>query len=204
MTKKYAPATNRNRQPILEILKQNIPTQGNILEIASGTGEHSLFFAPEFATQQWIPSDRQPECLDSIKAWQKDYAQNNLQPPLLIDVMTKGWYKSLISQQIKTIVCINMIHITPWESYLGLMEGAENILPVDGIVYLYGPYKIDNQHTAPSNEEFDRSLQIRDSSWGVRNLEDVVSVANDRGFILKQKVAMPANNFSLFLQKTTS
>ena len=201
MTKKHAPATNRNRQPILEVLKEIIPQTGNILEIASGTGEHSLFFAPHFPQQEWIPSDKQREYLESIQAWRRDCPTDNLQQPMMIDVMKKGWYETLLSRQIKVVICINMIHIAPWLAYLGLIEGAKEILPVKGIVYLYGPYKVQNQHTAPSNEEFDRSLQIQNSTWGVRNLEDVVSVAKENNFVLEKKVSMPANNLSLVFRK---
>ena len=202
MTKKYAAATARNRQPILEVLQTIIPDHGNILEIASGTGEHAYFFAPNFPQQQWIPSDKQSEYLESIKAWQADCPTDNLQLPLSIDVMTSNWYESLLSQGIKTIICINMIHIAPWLAYLGLMTGAKKILPSNGIIYLYGPYKVNNQHTALSNQEFDRYLKSQNSSWGVRNLEDVVCVANDNGFILENKVSMPANNLSLIFRKS--
>ena len=202
MTKKYAPATARNRQPILNVLQTVIPRDGNILEIASGTGEHAYFFAPHFSEQQWISSDRQKECLESIQAWQQDCPSNNLQPPLSLDVMTSNWYKPLMSQGIKAIICINMIHITPWLAYIGLIQGAKEILPSKGIIYLYGPYKIQNQHTAPSNEQFDHYLKSQNSSWGVRNLEDVVSVAHAHGFVLEKKVAMPANNLSLIFQKS--
>jgi hypothetical protein len=204
MTKKYAAATSRNRQPILEVLQTLIPQDGNILEIASGTGEHAYFFAPHFPTQQWIPSDRQSECLESIKAWQEDCPSDNLQLPLSIDVMKPNWYQPLLNQEIKTIICINMIHISPWLAYLGLIEGAKEILPHQGIIYLYGAYKINNQHTAPSNEEFDRYLQSQNSSWGVRDLTKVVSVANENGFILEKKVTMPANNFSLIFRKSSA
>lgn len=201
MSKKYAPATNRNRQPILEVLKEIIPSSGNILEIASGTGEHSLFFAPNFPQQEWIPSDKQKDCLDSIKAWKRDCPTDNLQQPITIDVMKPDWWKPLLSKEITVVICINMIHIAPWLACLGLIEGAKKILPVNGIIYLYGPYKVQNQHTAPSNKEFDRYLQIQDSEWGVRNLEDVVSVANDNGFVLEKLVNMPANNLSLVFRK---
>lgn len=201
MTKKYAPATNRNRQPILAVLKEVIPPSGNILEIASGTGEHSLCFAPHFPQQEWIPSDKQRECLESVQEWRKDCPTNNLQPPIMIDVMAKQWYTSLLLRGIKAIVCINMIHIAPWLAYLGLIEGAKEILPVQGVIYLYGPYKIDDRHTAPSNQEFDRYLQMQDSAWGVRNLEDVVAVANNHSFVLEKKIPMPANNFSLVFRK---
>ncbi len=203
MTKKYAPATNRNRQPILEILEQIIPDKGNILEIASGTGEHSLFFAPHFPEQKWIPSDKQSECIASINAWKEDCPTENIEVPLCIDVIKKLWHQPLLSRGIKVIICINMIHISPWSAYLGLVKGAKEILPINGLVYLYGPYKINNQHTALSNQEFDRYLQTQDGTWGVRNWEDIESIANDNNFVLENKITMPANNFSLILRKSS-
>lgn len=199
--KKYAQATLKNREPILNILKQFIPNQGNILEIASGTGEHSIFFALDFPQQKWIPSDRASECLASIKAWGEDYPHDNLQSPLTLDVMEKDWFLPLQSQDIGAIVCINMIHISPWEACLGLFAGAGQLLPKDGIVYLYGAYKVNNQHTAPSNEEFDRYLRSQNPLWGVRNLEDVEKVAHNCGLELRHTIPMPSNNFSLIFLK---
>jgi (2Fe-2S) ferredoxin len=201
MTKKYASATEKNRQPILEILKKSIPPTGNILEVASGSGEHSLFFAPHFPQQKWIPSDKEKECLDSIKAWRQDCLTDNLQSPLMIDVVESNWYQGLTNENINAIVCINMIHISPWETCLGLMTGAGKILPPDGILYLYGAYKINNQHTAPSNQEFDWYLRSQNSAWGVRNLDDVVEVAEKKDLIFEKKVSMPSNNFSLIFRK---
>lgn len=201
LAKKYAPATQRNREPILAVLKEILPPQGNILEIASGTGEHALFFAPHFPQSQWIPSDIHPESLLSITAWRKDCLSDNLQPPLTIDVMKTNWYQQLLTSNIRSIVCINMIHIAPWEAYLGLIAGAKQILPKNGILYLYGPYMINNQHTAPSNEQFDQSLQAQNPSWGVRNLDDVVAIADKNGFDLEKTVTMPSNNLSVILRK---
>lgn len=199
--KKNASATTKNRQPILNILQQFIPHQGNILEIASGTGEHSIFFAPHFPQQKWIPSDRASECLASIKAWGEEYPYPNLQSPLTIDVMEENWYFPLQEEKIGAIVCINLIHISPWEACVGLWEGAGKLLPKDGIVYLYGAYKVNNQHTAPSNEEFDRYLRNQNPLWGVRNLEDVQEVAHNFGLELIQTISMPSNNFSLIFVK---
>ncbi len=199
--KKYAPATQRNREPILTVLKEALPSKVNILEIASGTGEHAVFFAPHFPQSRWIPSDINPESLLSIAAWRKDCPTDNLQPPLTLDVAKSNWHKQLIKSKITAIICINMIHISPWQSCLGLMTGAGDLLPQDGILYLYGPYKVNNQHTAPSNQEFDQYLQAQNRAWGVRNLEDVVEIANQFGLKLEKTVAMPANNLSVIFQK---
>lgn len=199
--KKYAQAVLKNREPILNILKQFMPNQGNILEIASGTGEHSLFFAPHFPQQRWIPSDCTSESLASIKAWGEEYPHDNLQSPLTIDVMERDWFLSLQGKEISAIVCINMIHIAPWEACLGLLAGAGQLLPKDGILYLYGAYKVNNRHTAPSNEEFDRYLRSQNPLWGVRNVEDVEKVAHHGGLELSQTIPMPSNNFSLIFVK---
>lgn len=203
MTKRYAIATEKNRQPILEILKEKIPPHGDILEIASGSGEHSLFFAPYFPEKQWIPSDKEKECLDSIKAWREDCLTDNLQLPLEIDVMESNWHQSLTQKNITAIICINMIHISPWEACLGLMTGAREILPFEGILYLYGAYKINNQHTTTSNQEFDNYLRSQNSAWGVRNLEDVIEVAVKNNLTFEKKIPMPSNNFSLIFRKTS-
>ncbi len=195
--RRYAPATERNREPILEVLLRVLPTQGNILEIASGTGEHSIFLAPRLAPRQWYPSEPESELRDSIIAWQSQYKSDNLHPPLNINAAEEYWGVEDKDININTIVNINMIHISPWETCLGLMAGAKRILPLGGILYLYGPYKQDGKHTAPSNEAFDQSLQSRNPEWGVRNLEDVIFVAKDNGLVLQEIVKMPANNLSV-------
>ncbi|MGK7956153.1 MAG: DUF938 domain-containing protein [Crocosphaera sp.] len=199
--KQYAPATQRNREPILEVLLRVLPKSGDILEIASGTGEHSLFFAPAFSPRQWIPSDPNPIARDSIEAWRQESLIDNIQSPFNINVEDDSWIVAIEKLNITTIVNINMIHISPWEACLGLMEGANRILPSAGILYLYGPYKQRGKHTAPSNESFDQSLRSQNPEWGIRNLEDVIKVAEDKGLIFKEKVEMPANNLSVIFQK---
>ena len=199
--KQYAPATQRNREPILEVLLRVLPPSGNILEIASGTGEHSLFFAPAFSPRQWIPSDPNPIARNSIEAWRQESLIDNIQSPLNINVEDDRWVIETEKLNITTIININMIHISPWNACLGLMEGAKRILPSGGILYLYGPYKQEGKHTAPSNKSFDQSLRSQNPEWGVRNLEDVVKVAEDKGFILQEKIEMPANNLSVIFKK---
>ena len=218
MTKRYAPATNRNREPILAVLQKYLPSTGNIfpilavlqkylpstgniLEIASGTGEHSVFFAPHFFSQKWIPSDVTSECLASINSWGEDCPTDNLQSPLTIDVMKENWYESLISENINALVCINMIHISPWSACVGLLNGAGKILPSGGVLYLYGPYKVNNQHTSIGNEQFDATLRFQNDQWGIRDVGAVKKVAQECGFDLGEKVPMPANNFSLIFNK---
>jgi hypothetical protein len=198
--KQYAPATERNRQPILEVLQKVIPKEGNILEIASGTGEHACFFSPYFSPRQWIPSDPDPLLRLSIEAWRQDCKSDNLQIPLDINVTLFDWDEKITHSaiaEIGTIIAINLIHISPWSACQGLMKGAEKILQSGGILYLYGPYKQEGKHTAPSNEAFDQSLQFRNPDWGVRNLEDVVELAEKHQLNLHKIIPMPANNLSL-------
>lgn len=199
--KQYAPATQRNKEPILEVLLRVLPKSGNILEIASGTGEHSLFFAPTFSPRKWIPSDPNPTARNSIEAWRQESLIDNIQPPLNINAASSSWELEEKQLNITTIININMIHISPWNACLGLMEGAKRILPSGGILYLYGPYKQGGKHTAPSNESFDQSLRSQNPEWGVRNLEDVVKVAEEKGLIFQEMVEMPANNLSVIFQK---
>ncbi|TBR58305.1 SAM-dependent methyltransferase [Westiellopsis prolifica IICB1] len=199
--RQYAPATQRNRQPILEVLTQVLPATGNVLEIASGTGEHAVYFAPRLSPRQWIPSDPNPLHRASITAWRKYLPCESLQPPLEIDVRESIWMveeEALFNtSQITAIVNINMIHISPWAACLGLMAGAGRILPSGGILYLYGPFKRDGKHTAASNAAFDESLRAQNPEWGVRNLEDVVTAASTNNLSLLNIYQMPANNLSV-------
>jgi len=196
-SKQYAPATERNRQPILEVLQKVIPKEGNILEIASGTGEHACFFAPYFSPRQWIPSDPDRLLRLSIEAWRQDCKSDNLQIPLDINVTLPDWDEKIDHSAIAVIIAINLIHISPWSACQGLMKGVGKILHSGGILYLYGPYKQKGKHTAPSNEAFDQSLQFRNPDWGVRNLEDVMELAEKHQLILQKIIPMPANNLSL-------
>lgn len=198
--KQFAPATQRNREAILDILLQVLPANGTILEIASGTGEHAVFFAPHLAPRKWLPSDPNPLLRDSISAWSEEIKSDNLYPPIDLDVQLPVWpveKDKLTDSPIVAIVNINMIHISPWSACLGLMAGAGRILPPGGILYLYGPYKQNGQHTAPSNEAFDQSLQSQNPEWGVRNLEDVVKAAKAENLTMEKIYQMPANNLSL-------
>ncbi len=205
-TRRYAPATQRNREPILEILQQVLPPQGTVLEISSGTGEHAVFFAPRLSPRTWLPSEPDPRSRESVVAWIEHYPADNLRLPLNIDVRATVWsvesdvfLKSV--PPIHAIVNINMIHIAPWSACLGLMAGANRILPSGGILYLYGPYKQGGKHTAPSNAAFDDSLRAQNSEWGVRNLEDVVAAANEQNLTLLSTHQMPANNLSVVFQR---
>ncbi len=190
----YASATQRNREPILEVLKQVLPPSGTILEIASGTGEHAIYFAPRLSPRQWQPSDPNPQLRASIAAWTAQSTIDNLDPPLDLDVTASVWP---VEKPITAIVNINMIHISPWSACLGLMAGAKRILPPGGILYLYGPYKQGGEHTAPSNAAFDESLRAQNPEWGIRDLEEVVAAAKAQQLALVKTYQMPANNLSV-------
>lgn len=211
--RQYAPATQRNREHILEVLQQVLPPTGTVLEISSGTGEHAVFFAPYLQPRHWLPSDPNPFARDSIAAWRSHSPSENLYPPIALDARDSTWpieqspYPAELQNagfnrdSIVAIANINMIHIAPWSACLGLMAGAGRILPTGGILYLYGPFQQGGQHTAPSNEAFDQSLQAQNSEWGVRHLEDVVAVAEAQQMSFVKTVAMPANNLSVVFQK---
>lgn len=207
--RQYAPATQRNQAPILEVLLQVLLPAGTVLEVSSGTGEHAVFFAPRLAPRRWLPSDPNPVARDSIAAWRSHHPAENLYPPIALDARDEVWpveqpelRQSLRLEQhpIVAIVNINMIHIAPWSACLGLLAGARRILPAGGVLYLYGPYKQGGEHTAASNAAFDQSLQLQNPAWGVRNLEDVVAAAEAENLRLIKTVAMPANNLSVVFQ----
>ncbi|MBG1271872.1 DUF938 domain-containing protein [Nostoc sp. WHI] len=204
--RQYAPATQRNSEPIIEVLLQVLPESGTILEIASGTGEHAVFFAPKLSPRLWLPTDANPQLRASISAWAEHFGCSNLYPPLELDVRELVWpvenrtFDWLNQEPIVAIVNINMIHISPWSACLGLMAGAGRILPAGGILYLYGPFKQGGEHTAESNAAFDKSLRAQNPEWGVRNLDDVVAVASAQNLSLKQIYQMPANNLSVVFE----
>ena len=196
---RQAPAVARNREPILDVLRRVLPREGRVLEIASGTGEHAVFFAAALPGLVWIPTDADPSALPSIAAHRALVALPNVEPPRLLD--TREPWPLEPDEKIAALVAINVIHISPWEATLALFEGAARVLPVDAPLVTYGPYAIDGAHTAPSNEAFDASLRARDPSWGVRDVADVARVAEDVGFVLEERVAMPANNFTLVFRR---
>ncbi|MBR8829354.1 MAG: DUF938 domain-containing protein [Gomphosphaeria aponina SAG 52.96 = DSM 107014] len=200
--RKYAPATERNREAILAVLLRILPPRGNILEIASGTGEHAVYFAPHLAPRMWIPSDPDPQLRASIAAWQRHFPANNLEPPLNIDAIESVWEVETREMGIKAIANINMIHISPFSACLGLMAGASRILPAGGILYLYGPFFQAGEKIAPSNLEFNQSLRSQNPEWGVRKLAAVVDVAKNKGLNLQEIIPMPANNLSVVFQKS--
>jgi len=191
------PATRRNREPILTVLREVLPASGTVLEIASGSGQHVAHFASALPNLHWQPTDRSPELFASIESWTEGLA--NVAKPLALDVISNHWPLA----RCDAVVCANMIHIAPWEACLGLLDGVMRTLDGDGPLCLYGPFKRNGVHTAPSNEAFDRSLQERDPRWGVRDLDDVTKAANDRGFALDRVFDMPANNLTVVFRRTS-
>ncbi len=191
--RRCAPATSRNREPILEVLRRVLPATGTVLEIASGTGEHSVFMASRLPGIAWQPSDLDSEARASIDAWQRAEGLENVRPPIAIDATTDSWG----IDSADAMVCINMVHISPWAATEGLMRGAARLLPPRGVLYLYGPYRIEGRPTAPSNEAFDASLRARNPEWGLRDAGEVERLAATHGFDLAEIIDMPANNFSL-------
>lgn len=198
MTRAFSPSTARNREPVLAVLQHVLPASGSVLEIASGTGEHAVFVARALPGLTWQPSDPDEQSRASIAAWIAEEQLPNVLPPRDIDVLASDWG---VTGPFDAIVAINMIHISPWEAALALFAGAARLVREGGVVFLYGPYKRDGHHTAPSNESFEEWLKARDPAFGVRDMDDVVRVAETNGFVLKEIVAMPANNFSLVLTK---
>jgi Protein of unknown function (DUF938) len=191
-----APAVARNRDPILAVLRRMLPSRGTVLEIAGGTGEHAVHFAAKLPSIAWQPTDQDTTALRSITAWRDQARLPNLLAPLELDV-TQPWPV----KRADAVVCINMIHISPWRSTEALMAGAAKVLPAGGILFLYGPYKENGAHTAPSNETFDASLRARNPEWGVRDLDDVRELAAMHGLDFSERVAMPANNLSVVFRR---
>ena len=196
MTKRFAPATERNREPLLEVLKQHLPEHGTVLEVAAGTGQHAAFFAPRLAPRWWLPTDLDEDNIASIAAWREEVDASNLLSPQTLDVLAPRWSveASVLPEPISAIVNINMVHISPWSCCEALFDGAARIIKAHAPILIYGPFKRSGEHTAPSNAAFDQQLRAQDPQWGVRNLEDVINVAEARGFSCGVVVPMPANN----------
>ncbi len=192
-----SPSVARNRDPILTILRRVLPSSGTVLEIASGTGEHAVYFAGALPHLTWQPTDRDEAALESIAAHREASALPNLLAPLALDAAASEWPVD----RADAIVAINMVHISPWRATQGLMIGAGRILPPGGVLYLYGAYKENGAHTAPSNEAFDHDLRRRNPEWGVRDLEEVAKLAKSRGLELVERIPMPANNLSLVFRR---
>lgn len=197
-TKLSWPAPERNKQPILQVLKRVLPSSGTLLEVASGTGQHAVYFAQNLPTLTYQPSDVEPANLASIATWVAEAALANLRSPIRLDVCEPVWPSAVVD----AIYNANLVHISPWECTVGLLRGASRYLSATGVLVLYGPYRIGGVHTAPSNESFDADLRARDARFGVRDLEAVTALAAEQGLTLHERVEMPANNQSLVFRRT--
>ena len=195
--RRSAPATLRNREPIFNVLRPLLPEAGFVLEIASGTGEHLVHFARGLPELIWQPSDPSREARQSIAAWVAAEGLENVCAPLDIDAAAEKWPV----KHAFAVICINMIHISPWSSTLGLMRGAGSILARGAPLYLYGPYRRSGRPLEPSNAAFDVDLRTRNPQWGLRELDDVAKCADDYSLRLDQVIEMPANNLSVIFRK---
>lgn len=185
------PATRRNRDAILRVLRETLPERGRVLEVASGSGQHVAHFAAHLTELRWQPTDLDAEVLPSIAAWTEGLA--NVAPPVRLDVTTPDWPAGPFDG----LFCANMIHISPWASCQGLFAGGAKVLRPNATMCLYGPFKRNGRHTSPSNHSFDASLQTRNSDWGVRDIGEVENEAKTNGIELNRVIEMPANNLIL-------
>jgi SAM-dependent methyltransferase len=195
--RQHSPSAERNREPILAVLRDALPATGRVLEIASGTGQHAMCFAGALPGLDWQPSDADADARASIAAWIAHDGLPNVRAPLALDVHQPDWGVDSLD----AVVCINMIHISPWSAAEALFAGASRRLADGGVLYLYGPYKRGGAHTSPSNDAFDQQLRSRDAAWGVRDMEAVIALGASVGFVCDEPIAMPANNFSLVFRK---
>jgi SAM-dependent methyltransferase len=192
-----APAAARNREPILRVLRDCLPRPTLVLEIASGTGEHAVWFSSALPELTWQPTDLDPEALRSIAAWRDMTGPPNLLPPLLLDVSADIWPVA----QAGAVIAINMVHIAPWTATQGLIAGAARVLTQGGMLFLYGPFREGGVHTTASNAAFDADLRARDPSWGLRDLDEITTLASQHGFRTPERIAMPANNLSVVFHR---
>lgn len=191
----HFPATARNREPILAILREQLaPPVGSVLEIACGSGEHALYFAASLPHLRWQPTDAEADHVASAEAWRLAEGGPNLLPARLLDVRDADW-----GPPVDAVYVANMFHISPFEASVAFFAGAARVLGPGGLVLSYGPYKVDGAHTAPSNEAFDASLRARDPSWGLRDLDELAAITP--GFQLQARIAMPAYNFTLIWRR---
>jgi SAM-dependent methyltransferase len=198
----FSPAADRNKQPILDLLRQLLPTQGSALEIASGTGQHVAWFAANLPHWSWQPSDAQPGGFDSIAAHVAQLGLNNVRAPLLLDVMAAHWLPG--DAQFDAIYCANMLHISPWATCAALMRGSARHLAPGGVLITYGPYLEEGIATSAGNLAFDQSLRAQDPAWGIRRREDVEREAASAGLHLSARHAMPANNLLLVWKQVSA
>lgn len=205
----FAPATARNRGPILDVLRRVVPNTGAVLELAAGTGEHAVHFAEALPGLDWLPTEADPCLPTEIDARRSAAGLPNLRPAARLVVEGAGWPEAALAGRpdgtgFAAIVAINLLHIAPWAVSEALFAGAAKALEPGGILFLYGPYRRGGSHTAPSNAQFDALLRRHDPDWGVRDLEAVAALGEAQGMALEEVVAMPANNLSLVFRRAQS
>jgi SAM-dependent methyltransferase len=193
----FSPAAERNRDAVLAVLNRVLPAHAAVLEIASGTGQHAAHCAAAHPDWHWQPTDGAAEALPGIAARCAELP--NVRSPLRLDVLERPWPTTL--GNCDAIYCANLLHIAPWAACAGLMRGAVQHLVPGGALVLYGPYRVDDETTAPSNLAFDADLRLRDPAWGLRRLADVVQEAQQVGLEFEQRIAMPANNLMLVFRR---
>jgi SAM-dependent methyltransferase len=194
---KSAPAATRNREPILRVLRDCLRRPGFVLEIASGTGEHAVWFSEALPDLTWQPTDHDPYALQSIAAWRELSGLTNVLPPLQLDAASESWPVA----QADAVVAINMVHIAPWSVTQGLIAGAARVLTKGGVLFLYGPFREAGAHTTPSNAAFDADLRARNPAWGIRDLDEITALAGQHGLMEPERIAMPANNLSVVFRQ---
>ncbi len=195
--KRHAPATARNSQPLAEVLARELPASGTVLEIASGSGEHAVFMARRFPALDWQPSDRDAEALASVDAWAAEARLANLRPAIALDAAAPDWP----NVSADALLCVNMVHISPWDAAVGLFAGAGRVLGSGAPLVLYGPLVEPDVETAASNHAFDQSLRQRDPAWGLRSTADLDRLAAGHGMTRTARCAMPANNLVLVYRR---
>lgn len=197
VNRRHAPATLRNRDPILAVLRRVLPREGMVLEIGSGSGEHAAFFATALAPLRWQPSDASDAGFASIAAWGREHGAATMEPPLLLDAAADDWPVTSAG----AVFSANVIHIAPWTVAEGILRGSGRVLVSGGPLVLYGPFKRDGVHTASSNAAFDGDLRRRDPSWGIRDLAEITDAAATHGLRLDEVVEMPANNLTVVFRR---
>jgi hypothetical protein len=192
----FSAAAERNKYPILEVLASLLPGEGSVLEIASGTGQHVCFFAQALPDVRWQPSEPDAAHREAMALRIHESCLGNIESPIALDVLEPSW---AVADRYDIVLCINMVHISPWPATLALLRGATRHLHPSGKLVLYGPY-LQQGGAAPSNLEFDASLKSRNPEWGLRELEDVTRAAAECGLHRRQVVPMPANNLTVVFE----
>ena len=195
---KFSPAAERNKEVILSVLRDALPGTGDVLEIASGTGQHVLHFAEALPNLRWLPSEPDESYRVPLRNIIEQAGLSNLAPPTDLNVLA-AWPDITVN----AVIVANLLHISPLATVQGLLAGAAKVLVANGILHIYGPFKVAGEFTSPSNEAFDASLRARNELWGIRDLEEVTLVAIEQGLQCISIKPMPANNFSLVYKKTS-